>query len=70
MRPSSLEKVTLAVRNCHDRHILAGTIAVAASVSLREAEEAMEEMVLDGKLRRATPKELHRRDVVFAYVKV
>lgn len=70
MRPSSLEKVTLVVRDCRDRHILAGPIAIAASVSLRDAEEALEELVLDGKLRRATPNELHRRDVVFAYVKV
>ena len=46
------------------RPLLIGHVALECHMSLREAELFLEDMVADGVLRRATPKELHEADIL------
>ena len=69
MRPGLLEKVVLALRRSQDKHILIGPLATEVGESLDETEEALEELVAMGKLRRVHPREMFRSDGVSAYAK-
>lgn len=52
----------------HDRPILVGQVSIATGLSLKDAENRLEDLVSDGALRRATTAECREFDLRQGYV--